>query len=289
MINSKTKLLGVIGHPIEHSLSPLMHNTVFNELNINSVYLAFDINPGDIEKFIDGASAMGILGINVTIPHKVEIMNYIDEISKEAKLIGAVNTVKFGNKNKIKGYNTDGLGCVRALQESGGEIPKKNIFIIGAGGAARAIAFQCVLEGANVSITNRTEEMFMAENLSSEIKEKLKKNIPVIDFSNKAIAKELSNSDILIHATPVGMFPNINNSIIPKEIIPMHLTVMDIVYNPIETKLLRLAGEKGCKTVSGVGMFVYQGAEALKLWFDEIEPPVGLMKKVVMAELVTQI
>jgi len=282
MINSKTKLLAVIGHPIGHSLSPLMHNTVFNELNINSVYLAFDIKPEDIGRFVEGAGAMGIVGINVTIPHKVGIMKHLDEISREAELIGAVNTVRFGDK--IKGYNTDGLGCVRALQESGEEIAGKNIFIIGAGGAARAIVFQCVLEGANVTITNRTEEMFMAEDLSADIKNKLNKIIPVIDFDNEAIADALNNSDILIHTTPVGMFPNVDNCIIPGEIIPPHLTVMDIVYNPVETKFLKLAAGNGCKIVPGIGMFVHQGAEALKIWFPGIEPPVDLMKKVVMAK-----
>jgi shikimate dehydrogenase len=285
MINSKTKLLGVIGHPIGHSLSPLMHNAVFGELNLNSVYLAFDIKPDDLGRFVEGAKAMGFFGMNVTIPHKVEIIKHISEVSKEAGLIGAVNTVKFNHETgKTKGYNTDGLGCVRALEEAGEKISGKNVFILGAGGAARAIVFQCVLEGANVSITNRTEEFFMAVNLKSEIKEKLSKDIKVVDFSNDAIGEALNNSNILIHTTPVGMFPNVDGSIIPGDIIPSHLTVMDIVYNPVETKLLKLAGAKGCKTVPGVGMFVHQGAEAEKIWFGEINPPVDLMKKVVMAE-----
>lgn len=283
MINSKTKLLGVIGHPVGHSLSPLMHNAVFGELNLNSVYLAFDIKPEELGKFVDGAKAMGFAGMNVTIPHKVEIIKYLDDVSKEAGLIGAVNTVKFDSgTGKTTGYNTDGLGCIRALEEAGEKISGKNIFILGAGGAARAIVFQCILEGANVTLTNRTEEMFMAVNLSSEIKEKLNKSVKVVDFSNEAIGEALNNSNILIHTTPIGMFPNVDKSIIPGDIIPPRLTVMDIVYNPVETKLLKLARANGCKTVPGVGMFVHQGAEALKVWFNEINPPVDLMKKVVM-------
>ncbi len=285
MINSKTKLLAVIGHPIGHSLSPLMHNAVFNELNINSVYLCFDIKPESLGKFVVGAKAMQVKGINVTIPHKVTVMEHLDEISKEAELIGAVNTIKFNeNSGKTTGYNTDGSGCVRALQEAGEDLTGKHIFMLGAGGAARAICFQCVLEGANVTITNRTEEFFMAENLSKEICEKLNKEVSVVEFSNDKIKEQLMNSDILIHTTPIGMFPDNENCIIPGEIIPSHLTVMDIVYNPIETKLLKLAAEKGCKTVPGVGMFVHQGAEAEKIWFPGIVPPVDLMKKVVMAE-----
>lgn len=283
MVKNQRNKLGVIGHPIKHSMSPIMHNAVFQELGLNCTYDPFDVKKEDLKKFIENCKIENFLGLNVTIPHKVEIIKFLDEISKEVRLIGAVNTIKFEDE-KSKGFNTDGIGCIRALKEANVLVKYKKILILGAGGASRAISFQCILEGANVSISNREKERYMAVNLSEDIKEKLGERVDVIDFSNEKIKDKLKEVDILINTTPVGMFPYVNKSIIPVEIIPRDLVVMDIVYNPVETKLLREAKNKGCKTVDGVGMFVHQGAESLKIWLG-IKAPVELMRKTVMKEL----
>jgi len=282
-IDSNTKLLGLIGHPIAHSLSPVMHNAVFEKLKLNCTYLAFDVDERYLEYVIKGANAIGIVGLNVTIPYKIRVIKYLDITSKEAKLIGAVNTIKFENKKAI-GFNTDGIGCVRALKESVGKIKGKNILLLGAGGAARAIAFQSVMEGAKLSISNREIEKYMAFNISRDIKKKLGKKVDVIDFNMDEIKEKLSDTDILINATPVGMHPNVNESTIFSDMIPKNVVVMDIVYNPVETKLLRDAKKRGCRTVDGIGMLVNQGVETLKIWLN-IKAPIDLMRKVVIREL----
>ena len=310
------KICGVIGHPIKHSLSPAMHNAVFRELDMNHdcTYNAFDVTEDNLENFIresrgDGDNKEEILGLNVTIPHKIKVIGHINELSREAELIGAVNTIKFNiinnkfNKNNnsnnnnnninnktknLKGYNTDGLGCIKALEEAGIIIGGKNILILGAGGAGRAIAFQLVLEGANITISNRTNER--AVDLVREIEHKMEKNgiktggIDAINFSSDEIKNQLTESDILINTTPIGMFPNTIESPLPKEVLNSGLSVMDIVYNPLETKLLREAKKKGCTTVDGIGMLVHQGAESLKIWFD-IDPPIDIMRKAALEEL----
>ncbi|ODS35020.1 MAG: shikimate dehydrogenase [Candidatus Altiarchaeales archaeon WOR_SM1_86-2] len=275
MIDAKTRLLGVIGHPIRHSLSPAMHNAVFKETGLNYVYLAFDVAPENLSSVIECSRALGIAGLNVTIPHKVSVIPLLDRLSREARLIGAVNTVHFTEEGSV-GYNTDGVGCVRALRESGIDVKGKSIFIVGAGGASRAISFQCALEGAELSITNRAEEMYMAADLSGDIKDMLGKDVEVVDFSIGNIKEKLDDADILIHTTPVGMYPDVDASIVPAEIIPSDIAVMDIVYNPVETKLLRDAKKRGCKVVDGVGMLTHQGAESLRIWLD-IEPPIDIM------------
>lgn len=281
-MNSKRNKLGVMGHPIKHSLSAVMHNAVFRELGLDYTYKSFDVIKEHLEDFIDRCKE-DFLGLNVTIPHKVEVMKFLDEINSEAQLIGAVNTIKFENET-AKGFNTDGIGCVKALQESNVSIKDKKILILGAGGAARAISFQLVLEGADVSISNRKQRRYMAEDLSRDVKEKLDRDVKIVDFSINKIEEELRQVDILINATPVGMFPNINEIIIPVDIIPRDVIVMDIVYNPVETRLLREAKMKGCKVVNGVGMFVHQGAESLRIWLG-IKAPIELMRKTVLEKL----
>lgn len=279
-MDSKRKKFGVIGHPIEHSLSPVMHNAVFRKLELDYEYSAFDVKRGELEKFIEDAKS-NFIGLNVTIPHKIAVMKFLDEIGKEAELIGAVNTIKFKN-GKTTGFNTDGIGCVKALEEAGEGIKEKRILILGAGGAARAIAFQLVLENSEVLISNRNMEN--AFKLGEDIKKKLNKDVELIRFSKNEIEKKLQETDILINATPVGMFPEVDKSIINPEIIPSRVVVMDIVYNPIKTKLLGEAEKRGCKTVDGVGMFIHQGAESLRLWLG-ITPPVDVMRRAVIEGL----
>ncbi|WP_421077805.1 shikimate dehydrogenase [Methanothermococcus sp. Ax23] len=273
MIDSKTKLLGLIGHPVEHSLSPIMHNEALRDKNLNYVYLAFDVLPENLKYVVDGVKSLGTVGgFNITIPHKVEIMKYLDEIDKEAELIGAVNTVKI-EKDRAIGYNTDGLGARMSLEEEIGKVENKNILIIGAGGAARAVAFE-LAKNNHLTIINRTVEK--AELLAKEISEKLNKHIY---YNNLNI--DIGDFDIIIHTTPIGMYPNVNvQPIIDTNKIEENMVVMDLIYNPEETVLLREAKKQGAKTINGLGMLVYQGAISFEIWTG-VKPNIDVMKKAI--------
>jgi shikimate dehydrogenase len=264
-------------------MSPAMHNAVFEKLGLSFRYGLFDVLKEGLGDFILKAKRGGMIGVNVTIPHKVSVIPYVDKLSREASLIGAVNTIKFDGE-KVLGFNTDGVGCVKALSQAGVSVNDKKILILGAGGAARAIGFQATLEGARVFISNIEREREMAVNLASEITEKTGKNCGVVDLNENALAEHFKETDVLIHATPVGMHPNTSGVIIPPKIIPKKVVVMDIVYNPIETRLLSEAKKKGCKTVDGVGMLVNQGAASEKIWLD-IDAPVEIMREVVYEQL----
>jgi len=271
------KVLGVIGYPIEHSLSPPMHRAALKELGLDYHYDKFEVKPEELENFVSDARE-NFLGFNVTVPHKVEIIKFLDNLSKEAELIGAVNTVKFEN-DSATGFNTDGIGAIRALEEAGQQANGKKVLILGAGGASRAISFQLAMEGAEISICDKAGDK--AEELAAEIMKKLNKDVRILDFP---IKEKLDEFDILINATPVGMSPNIDNSPLPREFLNPSLTVMDIVYNPLETKLLKEAREAGCKTVNGTGMLVNQGAESLRIWLG-VEAPVETMRNALLNEL----
>ncbi len=279
-METKPGLFGVIGHPIEHSLSPVMHAAAFKELGLDYSYSAFNVEEGDLEAFVGRWGDMNFLGLNVTIPHKVRIIRYLDELDENARLINAVNTIKFGYR--LVGYNTDGLGCVRSLEEEGERIRGRRILILGSGGAARAIAFRCAQEGAEIAISNRTREAAM--KLAREIKEGLGRRILVVNYNTNSIKDIIPTTDILINTTSVGMYPKIHRCPIPSEVLDPKLTVMDIVYNPIETQLLKNARMIGCKTIDGVGMFVHQGAESLKIWLD-VKPPIEVMRNAVLEKL----
>ncbi|NPA63099.1 MAG: shikimate dehydrogenase [Methanococci archaeon] len=276
MINAKTKVIGLIGHPVEHSFSPIMHNTAFKDKNLNYVYVAFDVLPEHLGDAIKGAKSLGIAGFNITIPHKVEVMKYLDEVDKDAKLIGAVNTVKIEDGKAI-GYNTDGIGARKALEEEIGEVKGKNIVVYGAGGAGRAVAFE-LAKNNRIIIANRTVEK--AKNLAKEIAEKLNKKFGEdIKFSDLNV--DLSDVDIVINATPIGMYPNVNvEPIVRAEQLREDMVVMDLVYNPLETVLLKEAKKANAKAINGLGMLIHQGAVAFKIWTG-VEPNVEVMRKAV--------
>jgi len=272
--------LGVVGHPISHSLSPVMHNAALRELGLDYEYESFDVEKDALKSFIQGCRK-DFLGLNVTIPHKVGVISCLDELSEGAQLIGAVNTVKFG-PGKAVGYNTDGTGCVKSLEEEGVAVKGSRILVLGSGGAARAVAFQCAVEGVQVSLSSRT--LRHAQDLSADLHVKLGTDAPVIDYDQKDISSALKETDILINTTPVGMFPHSGDSPIPASIIPKGVVVLDIIYNPLETKLLSGAKARGCKTINGVGMLAAQGAESLKIWLG-VAPPVNTMKEALVNEL----
>lgn len=276
------QVFGVFGDPIAHSLSPAMHNAAFSALGMDCIYHAFRVKPEKLEKAILGAEAMGFGGLNLTVPLKETALK-LDCIKPDplAEKIGAVNTIVFEETGEIKGYNTDGLGAKQALQNSAVEMEGSKIVVAGAGGAARSIAFQLAADGAEITIVNRTEGRAI----------ELAKDISAASLSGNVTGKGLSglknllqDANILINTTTLGMHPNVDTAIATAEDLHPDLTVFDIVYNPLETRLLREAKASGAKTVSGVLMLVYQGAEAFKLWTG-IEPPVELMKKTVLEAL----
>jgi 3-dehydroquinate dehydratase/shikimate dehydrogenase len=268
-INRETKLYGVIGNPVSHSMSPVIHNSSFMEKGLNSVYVPMKVL--DIETFIKDFRKMDFHGFSVTIPHKESILPLLDDIDPVAGKIGAINTV-VNQDGKLTGHNTDCMAAVKGL-EGGLEGEKrtlkdKKVAIIGAGGAARAIAFGLKEKGCDITIYNRTLER--AKRLSNDVGCK---------FSRFEEISEL-NTDILINSTSIGMFPNIEESPVPKDVLKDDMVVFDAVYNPIETRLLKDAKERGCHTVNGLTMFINQAAEQFRLWTG-IEPSGKLMENVV--------
>ena len=268
-IKGSTNIVGLIGHPVEHSFSPPMHNAAFNALNMDWAYVAFDVNPFNVKSAIEGAKSLNIKGFNVTIPHKIEVMKYLDEIDEVAGLIGAVNTIDF---KSMKGYNTDGIGAVKAIEEVT-SIKNKKVVVAGAGGASRAISFYIAKYGAeSVTILNRNVEK--AQSLADDIN--------LIDDVNadsiKNIKGHVADADILIDTTPVGMHPNVNDdAIICAEDMHEDLVVFDAVYNPNETSLIKEAIKANAKPVYGIKMLLYQGVESFKIWTGQ-NPPVDVME-----------
>jgi len=276
-ITAKTKILGVIGHPIEHSMSPIMHNTAINDLKLDYVYLAFDIEPQYLSKAIEGFRALNIKGISVTIPHKEAIMEFLDEIDPIAKNIGAVNTIK----NKIgylKARNTDGAGGKQSLIENGCELSDKKVLFIGAGGAARALSYFLAEDVAQIIFLNIRKER--SKLLAKELNEKTGVKTFADGISNKNLKKFCSTSDVLINASPIGMYPKIEETPVPKEFLHKNLFVFDIIYNPLKTKLLKNAEDIGCKTLGGLDMLVNQGFLAFE-WWTEKTPKKELMRNTV--------
>lgn len=271
-IKGSTNIVGLIGHPVEHSFSPPMHNAAFKALGMDYAYVAFDVDPSNLKSAIGGAKSLNIKGFNVTIPHKIEVMEFLDEIDPVASLIGAVNTIDFKN---LKGYNTDGIGAVRSIEEVT-SIKNKNVIVAGAGGASRAIS--CYLAkyvADSITILNRNVER--AEKLAGDISDSgLIDDIKSDSIS--AINNYLGDADILVDTTPIGMHPHIDDEPIAT-FDNMHedLVVFDAVYNPNETVLIKEAIKAGAKPVYGIKMLLYQGAESFKIWTGQ-DAPIDVME-----------
>lgn len=271
-IKGSTNVVGLIGHPVEHSFSPPMHNAAFKALKMDYAYTAFDVDPNDLGKAIEGAQALNIKGFNVTIPHKIEVMKYLAEIDEVAGLIGAVNTIDFKN---LKGYNTDGIGAIKAIEEVT-SVKNKNVVVAGAGGASRAISFYLAKYAVdNLVILNRNVEK--ADLLASDISDSDLIDSVKSDSISK-INDYVDDADILINTTPVGMHPNVNVSpIVSNEAMHKDLVVFDAVYNPNETVLIKEALKAGAKPVYGIKMLLYQGAESFEIWTGK-KAPIDVME-----------
>jgi len=273
------QIFGVIGYPIAHSMSPDMHNDSFKHLGIQAMYLPFAVRPEDLQDAIKGMKAIGIQGFNVTIPHKTDIMPFLDKIDSLAAEIGAVNTVKLEGGEYV-GYNTDGLGFVKGIKEQlQSSLADQKVLIVGAGGAARGIYYSLLQEGARyVDIANRTisKGEQLIDGKTSETKS--------VVFSIAEAEKILSEYTLIINTTSIGMHPNINESPLSLKNMRPQALVSDIIYNPLQTKLLKEAENKGALIQNGIPMFVHQGALAFQLWTGK-QPDIERMRKIVLTKL----
>jgi shikimate dehydrogenase len=270
MIDANTKICCLIGDPVEHSLSPLIHNAGYQALGINYLYLPFRVT--DIKRAIAGIRGLGIRGVSITIPHKTSALKYLDRIDPLAEEIGAVNTI-VNDDGMLIGYNTDGDGALQALEEVT-TLDGKKAVLVGGGGAASAIAVGLKKKGVKLVVLNRTEDKAR----------KLAKKVNAEDSGGLEKLYEISSADILINATSVGMWPSTRESIIPKELLHDGLTVFDIVYNPKETRLLIEARERGCAIVYGYKMLIFQAAKQFEL-FTGRQAPLAVMESALIQAL----
>ena len=282
-ITSKTKTLGIFGYPISHTLSPAMHNAVIKALGLDMVYLPFEVKPSNLKEAINGIKSLGIIGVNITIPHKESVIRFLDDISEEARLVGAVNTIVYKDR-KLVGYNTDGSGYMASLKEELGFNPKsKRIIIIGAGGAARGIlAALATQKPKSITVANRT--LSRAVSLIKAFKGKFRDTrFEAIDLDNNMLKMSFNSVDLLINTTSVGMKQS-KALKIPLETLPKIAIVSDIIYNPLETLLLKKAKKLGLTTHGGLGMLVHQGARSFKLWTG-MDAPMNVMRKAALKAL----
>jgi len=260
-INANTKLYGLIGHPVEHSLSPLIHNYAFNSLNLNCVYTVFNVLPEKLEEAVKGVKALGIRGVNVTVPHKEKIIDYLDVVSEEALKIGAVNTV-VNEGGILKGYNTDVYGFIDSLAEAGEKIERRKAVVLGAGGASKAVCVALALDGIDsIIVANRSVER--AKDLSEYIKKEFK--IPC-DYCSINEVEEIPEIDMLVNTTSVGMYPKVEDSPVSEKVVSKAKFVYDVIYNPFETVFLKYAKKNGIKYSNGLSMLVNQANYSFKLW-----------------------
>ena len=277
MISGKTRVIGVIGDPIEHTMSPVMHNAAFNRLGLDYRYLAFHVRKEELAKAIDGMRALNIKGLNVTIPHKVAVIPLLDKIDPLAEKIGAVNTIA-NDDGALKGYNTDAIGFLQALLGRGIEPKGKSVVLLGAGGASRAVSFILAERGARIVILNRLLEMDWAEGLAGKLSQAFSMEVEALELNRGNLARVLEKAEILVNATKVGMSPDIDETPVNSGLLKPNLVVYDIVYNPIKTRLQREAEVAGATVISGLDMLVWQGALAFEKWTG-LKAPVELMKQ----------
>ena len=271
VLSGNTAVYCILGNPVAHSMSPLMHNTAFTLLGIDAIYLPFEVE--DLQEAVAGMKALGIKGASVTHPFKTQIISLIDEIDDTAEKIGAVNTLVFG-KERIRGTNTDWVGAVRCL-ETLLTIQGHNFVVLGAGGAARAVVFGITSKGGKAIIVNRSVEQgrALAEEFDCAF-------VPLSEI-------ESVRGDCLVNTTPIGMYPKEDEMPVPKRVIGTYKAVVDVIYNPLQTMLLREAKAAGCMVASGFEMFLYQGTEQFTIWTG-LKAPVKKMGKVVYERLATK-
>ena len=274
-------MCGVIGDPIGHSLSPTIQNAAFSHLGLDFVFLAFHVKAADLENAMRGMRSLGIHGLNVTMPHKSTVIGCLDKVDSAVKFLGSANTI-LNEDGKLSGFNTDGGGALKALRANGVDLSEKKVLLLGAGGAAKAIAFSFAQEAGSLCILNRMPEK--AAVLADALNRVFGKKIGGGALSPNAVQKNLQDADILVNATSVGMHPNINQSLVEPQWLKPNLAVMDIVYNPVETKLAKDAKAAGARVISGVEMLIYQGAASFEIWTGR-SAPIEVMRKAALNKL----
>lgn len=286
MIDGKTTVCGLLGDPVEHSLSPAMHNAAYAELGLNWAYVAFRVK--DAAAAAQGIRGLGLRGASVTIPHKVAVMAHLDKLDPVAEWIGSVNTV-VNDQGVLTGLNTDGAGAMKALLEAGAPLSGKRVLILGSGGAARAIAITLAARAgiASLELLGVIEEELkrLAKDVIEKTGVKAEWGMLAEDIATKVartkeerLAQSVAAADVVIHATPIGMHPKEGETVVPERLWRKALWVMDIVYNPRETRLLREASAAGCNVVHGLEMLLHQGALQFEAWTGK-PAPVAVMRK----------
>ncbi|OGC33876.1 shikimate dehydrogenase [candidate division WOR-1 bacterium RIFOXYB2_FULL_48_7] len=270
------KIVGLLGYPLGHTVSPAMHNAAYKQLGLNFEYVPFEVEPKELKEAVNGLRAMHIAGFNVTVPHKEAIVAILDEVTELARIIGAVNTVE-NQEGKLVGYNTDAPGFLDSLREDYNFEPRgKRVVILGAGGASRAVATilaEVKAKSLTIGDTIEPKAAALAEYLSSYLDIKCS----AVEMNSPALQKALDNADLLVNATPIGMHPNVKALPLDQKMkLNKNCFVYDLVYNPAETALLQLAKDSGCQIASGLGMLVRQGAQAFEIFTGE-EAPIETM------------
>ena len=269
MITGRTRLTGLLGSPVAHSISPLMHNKAFQLLGLDYAYLCFEAKEADMEEAIKSLKFLNARGFNCTMPVKIRMCELADRLSPAAEIIGAVNTVVIED-GVLTGHNTDGIGYMAALREASVAVIGKKMVLLGGGGAATAIAVQAALDGVSqLSLFNRRGRSWQrAQKLADTLNDRTGCRVSLFDIADSStLKKELADSYLLTNATPVGMAPDTGVSPVP-DVTMLHeeLIVSDVIYNPRRTKLMEDAQSRGCRTCNGLYMLLYQGAEAFRLW-----------------------
>lgn len=281
IISGEVKICGIIGDPIEHTMSPAMHNAAFYKLGLDYVFVPFLVKKEGLRQAIDGVRGLNIRGLGVTIPHKVAVMQYLDQIDDLAQKIGAVN-ILVNDNGILTGYNTDAGGFLRALLERGIEPKGKMVAILGAGGASRAISFVLAERGANLIILNRTWDK--AIELADRVARSFGNKIEALPLDKENLTKALGRADIMMNCTNVGMHPHVSETLVTANQLKSDMIVFDTVYNPIKTQLLKEAEKAGATTISGVEMLVWQGVLAFEMWTHH-KAPVEVMREAVIKML----
>ena len=280
-IDASTVICTVIGNPVEHSLSPAIHNAAFAACGLNWAYVAFRVE--ELQEAIEGIRALGIRGVSVTIPHKVAVMSLLDIVDEAARTIGSINTI-VNTAGHLAGYNSDGEGALQALQDAGFDSTGKRVVLLGSGGAARAIAIALVLKAPpkKLTILGAVEEEVL--RLSSDSARRGAVAVAGELLTDTSLSSSLHDCEILIHATPIGMHPKSDQSLVPIQLLHKNLAVFDIVYNPLKTRLLIDAENAGCTVIPGIEMFLNQAAVQFKLWTGQ-EAPKQVMREVLQTAL----
>lgn len=268
MITGKTKIVGIFGDPIEHTLSPIIHNAAFRELKIDYCYVPFLVKREKLKEATEAIRALNMVGVNITVPHKEAVIEYLDELSDEAKFIGAVNTI-LNEGGKLIGYNTDSYGFVKSLKEEGIELNDKNILLLGAGGAAKAVAYGVLREGANLFVFNRTHSKAysLRESFNS---------IGKVEVLEKLDRDKIEYFQIVINSTSLGLKKEDPMPIHPSYLSNRHIYI-DLIY--FETPLMKEAAKRGAKVISGLGMLLWQAVRAFEIWTKRVAP-VEVMTKI---------